>query len=139
MRIGVFCSGGDAPGMNACVRAVVRSGVSRGHEVIGIRHGYRGLLEEDFWINSGGQPLMTVGRVANWASFGGAFLGSSRSEEFRQPEGQARAAEVLRKHRIDALVAIGGDGTFNGAVSQSVPDRIPLRQCRARHNRPGWP
>ena len=119
MRIGVFCSGGDAPGMNPCVRAVVRSALGAGHEVVGIRRGYRGLLGEDFFVNAEGQPLMMLRSVSNLSKLGGTILHSSRSEEFRTEAGQKRAAEVLRAHRIDALVPIGGDGTFRGAVALS--------------------
>ena len=117
MRIGVFCSGGDAPGMNACVRAVVRSAASRGHEVVGIMRGYQGLINEEFYIDSDCKTHLTPYRVTTWAAHGGAHLRSSRSQEFRSLEGQQRAAEVLRKHNIDAVVPIGGDGTFNGAVA----------------------
>lgn len=117
MKIGVFCSGGDAPGMNACVRAVVRTAVSSGHQVVGIKRGYQGLLEEQFYVNRAGQSLMTMRCVSDWSYYGGAFLHSSRSEQFRSPEGQAQAAAILKKHGIDALVPIGGDGTFTGAVA----------------------
>jgi len=116
MRIGVFCSGGDAPGMNACVRAVVRSALAAGHEVVGIRRGYQGLLEEDLFINFGGQPRMTLRSVSDLSKLGGTILLSSRSDEFRTEAGQQKAAAILRKHGIDALVPIGGDGTFHGAV-----------------------
>ncbi|MBU4397972.1 MAG: 6-phosphofructokinase, partial [Planctomycetes bacterium] len=116
MRIGVFTSGGDAPGMNACVRAVVRSAVSKGHEVIGICRGYQGLLEEDFFRQADGEPLMRLRSVSHILQLGGTVLGTSRSELFRTKEGVKRAADVLRKHRIDALIPIGGDGTFRGAV-----------------------
>ena len=116
MRIGVFCSGGDAPGMNPCVRAVVRSSLSAGHEVVGIRRGYQGLLNEDFYVNSDGQPLMPLRSVSDLSKLGGTILRSSRSEEFRTEAGQKRAADVLRKHAVDALIPIGGDGTFHGAV-----------------------
>lgn len=116
MRIGVFCSGGDAPGMNSCVRAVVRSAVSRGHEVIGIRRGYQGLLDEDFHQKDG-QVLMNMRSVSGISQRGGAILLSSRSDEFRTEAGLKKAARVLQKHRIDALVPIGGDGTFRGAVA----------------------
>ena len=116
MRIGVFCSGGDAPGMNACVRAVVRTAISGGHEVVGIRRGYQGLLDEDFFINTSGEPLMRLRSGSGWNYAGGAFLRSSRSDEFRTEAGQANAADILRKHEIDGLVPIGGDGTFHGAV-----------------------
>lgn len=117
MRIGVFCSGGDAPGMNACVRGTVRAALASGHEVVGINRGYQGLLNEDFFLNRAGQPLMTLRSVSGWSRHGGAFLRSSRSEEFRTDEGQQKAAAILQEHAIDALIPIGGDGTFRGAVA----------------------
>lgn len=117
MKIGVFCSGGDAPGMNACVRAVVRSAASRGHEVVGIMRGYQGLLNEEFFLDSDGEAHLTPYRVTTWAAHGGAHLRSSRSDEFRTLEGQKKAAEILQRHNFDALVPIGGNGTFNGAVA----------------------
>ena len=117
MRIGVFCSGGDAPGMNACVRAVVRSALAAGHEVVGIRRGYQGLLDQDFFLNRGGQPRMTLRSVSGIAKLGGTILHSSRSEEFRTEAGLRKGADLLRKQGIDALVPIGGDGTFHGAVA----------------------
>lgn len=116
MRIGVFCSGGDAPGMNACIRAVVRRAISDGHEVIGINRGYQGLVDENFFATDGGDTLMTLRTVSGWARFGGSFLRSSRSPEFRTEAGQQKAVANLNKHGIDALVPIGGDGTFHGAV-----------------------
>jgi len=119
MRIGVFCSGGDAPGMNACVRAIVRSALSDGHEVVGINRGYHGLINEDFYLNRDGQPRMTLRSVSDWSRHGGALLHSSRSEEFREEVGQKQASAVLQKHGIDALIPIGGDGTFRGAVDLS--------------------
>ena len=117
MKIGVFCSGGDAPGMNACVRAVVRTAAFHGHQVVGIQRGYQGLLDEQFHVNRAGESLMTLECVADWAQFGGAFLRSSRCDEFRTRAGQEKAADILRKHAIDALIPIGGDGTFHGAVA----------------------
>jgi len=117
MRIGVFCSGGDAPGMNACLRAVVRTAVGAGHEVIGIRRGYQGLLDEDFYVHTDGQPLMPLRSVSDILRWGGTILRTSRCQEFFSDEGQQKAAAVLRKHQIDALVPIGGDGTFRGAVA----------------------
>ncbi len=116
MRFGVFCSGGDSPGMNSCVRAVVRTAVSQGHEVVGINRGYQGLLDEDFFHNYQGQPEMLLRSVSGWNERGGAFLRSSRSDEFRTLEGQKKAAANLRKHGIEALIPIGGDGTLHGAV-----------------------
>lgn len=116
MRIGVFCSGGDAPGMNACVRAVVRAAGQAGHEVVGIRRGWQGLLDEDFHGKEYGQTVMSLRSVSGWARYGGTFLHSSRSDEFRTVAGQQKAARILRQHQIDALIPIGGDGTFHGAV-----------------------
>lgn len=121
MRIGVFCSGGDAPGMNPCVRAIVRTAVTGGHEVIGIRRGYKGLLEEDFYgdIDGDGPATMSQRSVSGWGRQGGASLLSSRCEEFRAEEGVAKAAGILDKHQVDALIPIGGDGTFRGAMELS--------------------
>jgi len=119
MRIGVFCSGGDAPGMNACVRAVVRATVEAGQEAVGILRGYQGLLEEDFFIDSDGQPHMTARSVSGLSKLGGTILYTSRSKEFMTEAGQKKAAAILDKHRIDALVPIGGDGTFRGCIALS--------------------
>jgi len=117
MRIGVFCSGGDAPGMNACIRAVVRSAGSRGHQVVGIRRGYQGLLDEEFYRDGDGQPWLSLRSVSGISQRGGTILGRSRSDEFRTEAGQVKAAKILRKHGIDALIPIGGDGTFRGAIA----------------------
>lgn len=115
MRIGVLCSGGDAPGMNACVRAVVRSAAARGHEVIGIRHGYRGLIQGDFYTTHEGSFTMSPRTVSDWLRYGGTFLRTSRCPEFRTEEGMRQAAEVLARHAIEGLVVIGGDGSLRGA------------------------
>ncbi len=117
MRIGVFCSGGDAPGMNPCLRAVVRSGIAAGLDVVGIRRGYQGLLDEDFFVNAEGEPLLGLRSVSNIAKLGGTMLHTSRSEEFRTEAGLTKAIEVLKKHKIEGLIPIGGDGTFHGAVA----------------------
>ena len=117
MRIGVFCSGGDAPGMNPCLRAIVRAALAAENEVVGIRRGYQGLLDEDFYVNSDGEPLMRLRSVSNLSKRGGTILLSSRSEEFRTEGGLKKSVEVLEKHKIDALIPIGGDGTFHGAVA----------------------
>jgi 6-phosphofructokinase 1 len=117
MRIGVFCSGGDAPGMNPCLRAIVRSALASGHEVIGIRRGYQGLLDEDFYRDPEGKPQMGLRTVSNLSKLGGTILLSSRSEEFRTEAGLQKAIENLKKHHIEALIPIGGDGTFRGAVA----------------------
>ena len=128
MRLGVFCSGGDAPGMNACLRAVVRSAISRGHEVVGIRRGYQGLLDEDFFVEDG-VPRMTLRSVSGISQRGGAILRSSRSDEFRTDAGLKKAARILKKHQIDALVPIGGDGTFRGAVALAAHWRGQIVGC----------
>jgi 6-phosphofructokinase 1 len=105
--------------MNACVRAVVRSAAALGCEVVGIRHGYRGVLDSDFFVNEGGGTLMTPRSVSHIIQHGGTFLRSSRCEAFRTDEGLKRAADNLRKQKINGLVVIGGDGTFRGAVDLS--------------------
>ena len=103
MKIGVFCSGGDAPGMNACVRSVVRTAAAHGHEVVGIMRGYHGMIHEEFFMDSDGQHHLTPYRVTTWAAHGGAHLRSSRSEEFRTETRAAnRPQTILRKHHIDA-------------------------------------
>ena len=83
MRIGVFYSGGDAPGMNACTRAVVRSAVSKGHEVVGIYRGYQGLLEEDFFQEADETPLMRLRSVSNIVKMGGTVLALAAVQNFR--------------------------------------------------------
>ena len=115
MRVGVLCSGGDAPGMNACIRAIVRSGINAGLDIVGIMRGYQGILEEDFFQTERAVPLMALRSVSDIARMGGTVLGSSRSPEFQTPEGRRRAAELLRKHHVDALITIGGNGTLHGA------------------------
>ncbi len=123
MRIGVLCSGGDAPGMNACVRAVVRSAAARGHQVVGIRRGYRGLVEETFYQNCDGSLELTPRAVSDWGRHGGTWLHSSRCPEFLEAEGRDRAAAVARRHGIEGLIVIGGDGSFRGA--SAFADHFP--------------
>ncbi|WP_020605653.1 6-phosphofructokinase [Spirosoma spitsbergense] len=108
-RIAVFTSGGDAPGMNACIRAVVRGAVYHGIEVFGIRRGYNGMISGDIF-------QMTSHSVSNIVQRGGTILKSARSKEFMTPEGRAKAYEQLKKFDIEGLVAIGGNGTFTGAT-----------------------
>lgn len=107
-KIGIFTSGGDAPGMNAAIRAVVRSAICSNLEVIGIYRGYQGIIEGDF-------TQLTTAHVGGIIQRGGTILLSARSEEFRTPEGRKKAYAQLKANQIDALVAIGGDGTFTGA------------------------
>lgn len=106
--IGVLTSGGDAPGMNAAIRAVVRTALSNGVSVKGIRRGYSGLLEEDI-------VDMDAQSVSDIIQRGGTVLYTARSKEFMTTEGQDKGAEICRKHGIDGLVVIGGDGSFRGA------------------------
>lgn len=106
-RIGVFTSGGDAPGMNAAIRAVVRAGIYYNKEIVGIYRGYEGMIEGDF-------EEMDVRSVANILQRGGTMLKSARSKEFRTPEGRKKAFDQLKKHNIDGLIGIGGDGSFTG-------------------------
>ncbi|MEY4540751.1 MAG: 6-phosphofructokinase [Bacteroidota bacterium] len=107
-RIAVLTSGGDAPGMNACIRAVVRGGLHHGVEIFGILRGYNGLIKGDII------PLNSQS-VSNIIQRGGTILKSARSKEFMTPEGRKRGYEQLKSHGIEGLVAIGGNGTFTGA------------------------
>lgn len=106
-KIGVFTSGGDAPGMNAALRAVVRSAIYYKKEVYGIMQGYEGMIDGDI-VKLGARS------VGNIIQRGGTILKSARSQEFRTKEGREKAFQNLKKHGIDGLVAIGGDGTFTG-------------------------
>ena len=106
--IGVLTSGGDAPGMNAAIRAVVRTALSKGKKAKGIMRGYQGLLEEEI-ID------MDAHSVSDIIQRGGTILGTARCMEFVTPEGQQKGADICRKHGIDGLVVIGGDGSFRGA------------------------
>ncbi|MFM7311078.1 MAG: 6-phosphofructokinase [Flavobacteriales bacterium] len=108
MKIGVLTSGGDAPGMNAAIRAVVRTCVYRDIEVDGIFQGYQGMIEGDF-------KKLNERSVARILGRGGTILKSSRSKDFMTPEGRQRAFDNLKKHHIDGLITIGGNGTFTGA------------------------
>ena len=115
--IGVLTSGGDAPGMNAAIRAVVRTAIMRGYSVKGIRHGYNGLLTGDI-ID------MNLRSVSEIIHRGGTILYTARCLEFKTLEGQQRAAQACRDNGIDALVVIGGDGSFRGCkdmAAQGIP------------------
>ena len=106
--IGVLTSGGDAPGMNAAIRAVVRKAISNGVTVKGIKRGYAGLLNEEI-------VDMQKQNVSDIIQRGGTILGTARCLEFKEPVVQAHAADICRKHGIDGLVVIGGDGSYRGA------------------------
>ena len=108
-NIGILTSGGDSPGMNAAIRAVVRTSIYFDIDVFGIHRGYQGMIEGDI-------SLMKTTDVANIIQRGGTILKTARSKEFMTQEGMGKAYEQLRKHNIDGLILIGGDGTFRGAV-----------------------
>ena len=118
-HIGVLTSGGDAPGMNAAIRAVVRTAIAKGLKTSGIYHGYNGLVYDEI------KPL-SMRDVSYIISRGGTMLKSSRSEEFRTREGRTKAFEVLKKHEIDALIVIGGDGSMSGAKIFQEEHNIPV-------------
>ncbi len=117
-KIGVLTSGGDSPGMNACVRAVVRTALYHGLEVYGIMRGYSGMVEDEI-------IKMESRSVANIIQRGGTILKTSRCKEFFEYEGRKKAYENLKKHNIDGLVIIGGDGSFKGAQLFSNEFDIP--------------
>ena len=121
-RLGVYTSGGDAPGMNACIRAVVRRALAEGLEVMGIRRGYVGMIAGDV-------VEMDRQSVSNLLQAGGTILKSARSEEFLTHDGRARAAAALGRAGIDALVAIGGDGTLQGATMLMEEHGVPVVGC----------
>lgn len=112
-RVAVLTSGGDSPGMNAATRAAVRSGVARGYEMFGVRHGYAGLIAGTF-VSLGSRD---VGGIIHR---GGTILGTTRCDEFRTVEGQHRALQQLRSHDISALIVIGGNGSQAGAYALSL-------------------
>lgn len=117
-KIGLLTSGGDSPGMNAAIRAIVRTAIYYGIEVYGIRRGYQGLVEGDIFN-------MKTTDVANIIQRGGTVLKTARSKAFMTDEGMKAAYENLQKHGIEALVLIGGDGTFRGAVAFFKQYTIP--------------
>ena len=118
-RIGVLTSGGDSPGMNAAIRAVVRTGIYYGLDVYGIMRGYQGLIEDDIYH-------MESRSVANIIQRGGTILKTARCKDFLTTEGRLKAYEVLKRRGINGLVIIGGDGSFRGAVEFSREFDIPV-------------
>ena len=117
-RIGLLTSGGDAPGMNAAIRAVVRSGIYYGMEVYGIERGYAGLIEDNVF-------KMEMRSVSNIVQCGGTKLRTARCLEMLTPEGQKKAVDTLERHGIEGLVVIGGDGSFRGARILSEQYGVP--------------
>src|SRR5688572_2243819 len=107
-RIALLTSGGDAPGMNACIRAVVRTAIYHDIEAVGVMRGYDGLINAEF-------IKLNAASVANIIQRGGTILKTARSEKFRSEEGMKQAYENMQKNQIDGLIVVGGDGTFKGA------------------------
>ena len=116
--IGVLTSGGDAPGMNAAIRAVVREAIAKGKKVKGIKRGYAGLLQEEI-ID------MEAKDVADIIQRGGTILQTARRQEFVTPEGQQKGAEICRKHGIDGIIVIGGDGSLRAHRSWQHLESTP--------------
>ncbi|MCL2710611.1 MAG: 6-phosphofructokinase [Planctomycetaceae bacterium] len=142
MRIGVLCSGGDAPGMNPCLRSIIRTACICGIEVYGFRRGYEGLLNEEFYPGEHGTYTMGMRSVSGLSKVGGTILRSSRSQRFTEPTGLNHAVKVLRKYGFDALIAIGGNGTQKGALDLSkvwdgqiigIPGTIDNDLCGTDH------
>jgi 6-phosphofructokinase 1 len=121
-KIAVFTSGGDSPGMNACIRAVVRTAIYNKMEVIGIMHGYEGMI-------NGESVPMNRKSVANIVQRGGTILKTARSKGFLTLAGRKKAKQFLEENKIDGVVAIGGDGTFTGATEFSKICNIPFVGC----------
>jgi 6-phosphofructokinase 1 len=121
-KIAVLTSGGDSPGMNACIRAVVRTAIYHKVEVMGIMHGYDGMIKDEY-IPLGAKS------VANIIQRGGTILKTARSKEFRTTEGRKEAIANLNKYGIEGIVVIGGDGTFTGAIELSKMCNIPIVGC----------
>ena len=118
-RIGVLTSGGDAPGMNAAIRAVVRKGIFQGNEILGVKRGFAGLIEGDV-------ESLSLGSVADVIQRGGTILLTARSKEFTTPDGRAQAFASARRAGIDGLVVIGGDGSFRGAFALHQETGLPV-------------
>ena len=118
-KIGVYTSGGDAPGMNAAIRAVVRTAVTKNIEVIGIMQGYVGMIENKM------VPLL-MRDMANIIQRGGTILKTGRSLEFLKPEYRTKAAQNLKSAGIEGLICIGGDGSFRGAQALFTEHKIPV-------------
>ncbi|MFN8219263.1 MAG: 6-phosphofructokinase [Fimbriimonadales bacterium] len=118
-RIGVITSGGDAPGMNAAIRAVVRAAIGRGSEVVGFVHGYDGIINDE-------SQALNARSVSGILAQGGTMLRSARSEAFRTPEGRLAAMRVLGRHGVGGLVVIGGDGSLTGALKLHEEFAFPV-------------
>ncbi len=118
-KIGLLCSGGDSPGMNCAIRAVVRTAIGQGLEVVGIKRGYQGLLDQKF-------ENMDASSVGNIIQRGGTILQTSRCLEFLKPEVRQKAFKILKENKIDALIVIGGNGSYNGAFALHSETGMPV-------------
>ena len=118
-KVAVLTSGGDAPGMNACIRAVTRTAIYNGMKVVGVYRGYEGLMNEEF-------KEFTSSSVSNTIQRGGTILKTARSKGFLEPEGRKQAYDNMVKHNIDALIVIGGNGSLTGAQQFAREYDIPL-------------
>ena len=118
-KIGLITSGGDAPGMNACIRSITKYCLNEGITPVGFLDGYKGIIDNNYRI-------LTFEDVNNIVQQGGTILGTYRSEPFRSKEGRQKAIDNLRKAEVDALICIGGDGTFRGASILSEEMDIPI-------------
>jgi 6-phosphofructokinase 1 len=121
-KIGLITSGGDAPGMNACIRAVVRTACAEHIEVLGFYRGYEGLVDDD-------HVKLTKSKVANIIHRGGTILKTARSERFMSEKGQQMAVTTIIKNQLDGLIVIGGDGSFRGALALSSHYPLPIVGC----------
>ena len=121
-KIGLITSGGDAPGMNACIRAIVRTARAEQIEVVGFYRGYEGLIDNDF-------IQLTKSTVSNIIHRGGTVLKTARSTRFMTPKGMQQAVETLQKHALDGFIVIGGDGSFRGALELSTQHTIKTVGC----------
>ncbi len=121
-KIGLITSGGDSSGMNACIRAIVRTACAEGIEVVGFYRGYEGIMDNDF-------VAMTTEKVANIIHRGGTILKTARSKRFMTEEGMKHAAQTFEKHQLDGFIVIGGDGSFKGANEFSKYHSVKTVGC----------
>jgi 6-phosphofructokinase 1 len=121
-KIGLITSGGDSPGMNACIRAVVRTARAENMDVIGFYRGYEGLIDNDY-------VQLTKSAVSNIIHRGGTILKTARSKRFMTPEGMQTAVQTLQKHKLEGFIVIGGDGSFKGALELSKLHTIKTVGC----------
>ena len=117
--VAILTSGGDSPGMNCVIRSIVRCAVGKGIKIYGIQRGYAGLLDNNF-------KEMNASSVGNIIQRGGTILNSSRCPEFREKHNREKAAQILEDRGVDALIVIGGDGSFKGAIALNTEFNVPV-------------